>query len=60
MTNDNAPAPSIEDKFAYGLSELIGMCMEAGMHPVFMIEPIEKELRWIRDTIARVDKEGGR
>lgn len=44
---------------AHALSELIGMCMEAGMHPVHMVEPLEKELRWIKENNARIDREGG-
>lgn len=56
--NDNEKP--IEDRFAVALSELIGMCMEAGMHAALMIEPLEKELKWIRENNARIDREGGK
>ena len=59
MTNDNAPAAKpIEDRFSDALSELIGMCMDAGMHPKDMIPRLEKEVRWCRETCARIDREG--
>lgn len=49
---------TIEERFTAALAELIGICIEAGMHPVDMIEPMETELRWIKETIARIDREG--
>lgn len=39
----------IAERFADALSELIGMCMEAGMHTSEMIEPMEAQLKWLRD-----------
>lgn len=48
MTNDNEPAKPIEERFAIALSELIGMCMEAGMSTHQMVPIVEKELAWLR------------
>src|SRR5688572_16923790 len=51
MTNDNQPtAKPIEERFTIALSELIGMCMEAGMHTAAMIGPLKKELLYVRQA----------
>lgn len=60
MTNDNTPPAPIEEKFRGGLLELIGICMEAGLHPYRIAEIMDKELKTMREDTARVDKEGGR
>jgi len=39
---------TIQEKFKTALSELIAQCMDAGMHTSEMIEPMEKELGWMR------------
>lgn len=50
MANDNQapPAKPIQERFTIAPAELIGMCIEAGMSPFEMIEPMEKELAWLR------------
>lgn len=51
MTNDNQPATKpIEERFTIALSELIGMCIEAGMHTSSMIGPLKKELLYVRQA----------
>jgi hypothetical protein len=55
MTNDNHPPKPIEQRFAAALSELIGMCMEAGMHTDLMIPAMERELAWLRQPYQNPD-----
>jgi hypothetical protein len=45
----------IQERFTIALSELIGMCMDAGMHTSEMIEPMERELKWLRDPYERTN-----
>jgi hypothetical protein len=40
--------PTMEDKFADALSELIGMCHDAGMPASEFIPELESWLRWAR------------
>lgn len=42
------PIKPIEERFAVALSELIGMCIDAGMGTPQMIPIMEKELAWMR------------
>lgn len=55
---NTSAAKTINERFADALSELIGMCMEAGMHTSEMIEPMERELKWLRDPFERSDETG--
>ena len=49
--------PVTKERFAEALSELIGMCMDGGLH---MVPALEKELAWAKEQIERVDREGGK
>lgn len=40
--------PAIEERFAVALSELIGMCVEAGMSTFAMVPIVEKELESLK------------
>lgn len=49
MTNDNArPTKPINERFETALSELIGICLDAGMHPSEMVAHLEREADWCR------------
>lgn len=52
MTNDNAPAKSPQERFAYLLSETIWMAIEANIAPAAMIPALEKELAELREIEA--------
>jgi hypothetical protein len=59
MTNDNqAPAQPLDEKFRVGLLELIGICMEAGLHPYRIVEIMDAESKTMREDNQRVDREG--
>ncbi len=47
MTERQKP---IEERFTIALSELIGMCLDANMHPSEMIGPMKAELLWLRQA----------
>ena len=51
--------PVTKERFAEALSELIGMCMDGGLHLMDMVPALEKELAWAKEQIERVDREGG-
>jgi hypothetical protein len=40
----------LKAKFERGLEELVGMCHDAGLHSVDMIEPLERWLKWAKDA----------
>lgn len=38
MTNDNSPPPKpLQDRFASAMEELVGMCLEGGLHSADML-----------------------
>jgi len=45
MTNDNTAKP-LNERFETALSELIHICLQAGMHPSEMIGPLRREAAW--------------
>jgi hypothetical protein len=50
MSNDIHQPKPIQQRFSDALSELVCMCIEAGMHTSEMIGPLEAELKWARDA----------
>lgn len=46
MNDNTRPAKPINERFATALSELIGICMDAGMHPSEMVGPLRREAEW--------------
>ena len=47
--------PALKAKFESALSELIGMCHDAGLHSSEMVGPLQSELRWAQDATRTSD-----
>jgi hypothetical protein len=50
MTNDNAPINEgqreLQEKFRAAVAMAVDLCLDAGLHPAHMIDPLKDQLAW--------------
>lgn len=56
-SEDTMPEPT-QDEFNQAVADLIGEWFSKGLHLMDMIPPLEKELAWAKENLARIDAGG--